>query len=37
MDVHDKKTNCRGTEKDITKAAEIFRGELRVYGFPKKG
>jgi len=37
MDVHDKKTNCRGTKEETTKVAEIFRSELRVYRFPKKG
>ena len=36
MDVHNKKTNCRGTKKESTKDAEIFRSELRVYRFPKK-
>ena len=30
MDVDDKKTNCRGTNKETTKVAEIFRSEMRV-------
>jgi len=36
MDVHNKKKNCRGTKKETTNVAEIFRSEFRVYRFPKK-
>ena len=37
MEVHNKKTSCRGTKKETTNVAEIFRSELRVDRFPKKG